>query len=88
MYVVFWLDGLHFCPPSSIHVTLGLLGLPTWIAQKVLRVIQVGMGLAIHQEFHVDVDMDVAGHAVHRYLIPFLDQTHMLPPRTVAGVWI
>ena len=80
----------HFSLHSTIPVPMGFLGLSTWIEQKVLRVIQVGMGLVIHEEFHVDVDVDVDvdGHAVHRYLIPLLDQTHMLPLRIIVGVWM
>lgn len=46
------------------------------------------MGLVIHEEFRVDVDMDVDGHAVHHYLIPLLDQAHMLLQITVARVWL
>ena len=73
-----------FLAPSSNSTSLGLLGLLTWITQKVLHVIQLGMGLVIHEKFDVDVD----GHIVRHYPILLLEQAHMLLPITVAHVWL
>ena len=73
-----------FLAPSSNFTSLGLLGLLTWIMQKVLCVIQLGMGLVIHEKFHMDVD----DHVVRHYPILLLEQAHMFLPITVAHVWL